>query len=152
MNIRVERLSPKTIVGLYTRTSNSDPDMENHIGALWQKLFAEKMLDKIPNRCNQHAIGLYSDYADGKNGAYDVTIGCEVNPLGTLPASFRAKTIPAGNYAVFVAHGDAQQAVSALWQKVWALPLDRTYTGDFEEYVAAANGQLQEIRLYIAVK
>lgn len=152
MNMRMERLTPKTIVGLRTRTSNSDPDMKNRIGALWRKLLAEKMLDKIPNRCNQHAIGLYSDYADDKNGAYDVTIGCEVSQVGTLSAGFRVKTIPAGNYAVFVTHGDAHQAVSALWQKVWDLPLDRTYTGDFEEYVAAANGQLQEIRLYIAVK
>lgn len=152
MNTRVERLSPKTIVGLCTRTSNSDPDMENRIGALWQKLLAEKLLEKISNRCNQHAIGLYSDYADDKNGAYDVTIGCEVNQIESLPASFHVKTIPAGNYAVFVTHGDAHQAVSALWHKVWNLPLDRTYTGDFEEYIPSADGQLQEIRLYIAVK
>ena len=58
-----------------------------------------------------------------------------------------AKTIPAGRYAKFSVHGDMIQAVANSWKEIWETPLDRTFTGNFEEYLSQ-----EDIDIYIAIK
>ena len=55
--------------------------------------------------------------------------------------------IPAGKYAKFQIHGDYIEAVSKAWSEIWNTPLDRTYTGDFEEYRT-----MEDIDIYIAIR
>lgn len=57
------------------------------------------------------------------------------------------KVIPAGKYAKFSIHGDMVEAVANTWKEIWQTPLDRTFTGDFEEYIT-----MTDIDIYIAVK
>lgn len=152
MNYTIVNLQQKTVAGLCTRTSNSDPQMGQAIGGLWQKLFGGGVFSAIPNAVGNRSIGLYSGYADGVDGEYDITVGREVRAaepgfMGTV-----VKTIPAGRYAEFIVHGDEMQAVGEAWQEIWAMPLERAYTGDFEEYYDAPEGEPREIRLYIAIK
>ena len=143
MNYEIVELKEKTIVGFTARTSNEDPQMGAIIGDLWKQLYTPENTEKIQNRVNAYAIGLYSDY--DKEG-YQVTAGFEVSDAES-GNGFTVKTIPAGRYAKFSVHGDMIEAVANFWKEIWETPLDRTFTGDFEEYLSQ-----EDIDIYIAIK
>ena len=143
MNYEIVELKEKTIVGFTARTSNEDPQMGAIIGGLWKQLYTPENTEKIENRVNAYAIGLYSDY--NKEG-YQVTVGFEVSDAESGNGS-AVKTIPAGRYAKFSVHGDMIEAVANSWKEIWETPLDRTFTGDFEEYLSQ-----EDIDIYIAIK
>ena len=143
MNYEIVELKEKTIVGFTARTSNEDPQMGAIIGGLWKQLYTPENTEKIQNRVNAYAIGLYSDY--DKEG-YQVTAGFEVSDAEN-GNGFAVKTIPAGRYAKFSVHGDMIEAVTNSWKEIWETPLDRTFTGDFEEYLSQ-----EDIDIYIAIK
>ena len=143
MNYEIVELKEKTIVGFAARTSNEDPQMGAIIGDLWKQLYTPENTEKIQNRVNAYAIGLYSDY--DKEG-YQVTAGFEVSDAEN-GNGFAVKTIPAGRYAKFSVHGDMIEAVTNSWKEIWETPLDRTFTGDFEEYLSQ-----KDIDIYIAIK
>ena len=143
MNYEIVELKEKTIVGFAARTSNEDPQMGAIIGGLWKQLYTPENTEKIQNRVNAYAIGLYSDY--DKEG-YQVTAGFEVSDAES-GNGFTVKTIPAGRYAKFSVHGDMIEAVTNSWKEIWETPLDRTFTGDFEEYLSQ-----EDIDIYIAIK
>lgn len=151
MDYEIVSLEAKTVVGLTARTGNSDPKMNEVIGGLWKRLFGDGLFFSMKNKVNEHSIGLYSNYEDGMTGAYDITVGCEVSGTPELPPDAVVKTIPAGRYAKFVVHGDMVKAVGAAWVEIWNTPLDRAYTGDFEEYVSQ-DAEHGEIDIYIALK
>ena len=143
MNYEIVELKEKTIVGFTARTSNEAPQMGAIIGDLWKQLYTPENTEKIQNRVNAYAIGLYSDY--DKEG-YQVTAGFEVSDAES-GNGFTVKTIPAGRYAKFSVHGDMIEAVANSWKEIWETPLDRTFTGDFEEYLSQ-----EDIDIYIAIK
>lgn len=152
MDYEIVTLEQKTIVGLSARTGNTQPDMSAVIGGLWQKFFGEGLMEKLPGRVNEHTIGLYSDYEEGVNGKYDITVGCEVETAAHIPQNMTVKTIPGGHYARFVICGDMVQAVAKAWEEIWAMDLARTWSADFEEYVSCNEDGTCEIHLYIAVE
>ena len=143
MNYEIVELKEKTIVGFAARTSNEDPQMGAIIGDLWKQIYTPENTEKIQNRVNAYALGLYSDY--DKEG-YQVTVGFEVSDAESRNG-FAIKTIPAGRYAKFSVHGDMIEAVADSWKEIWETPLDRTFTGDFEEYLSQ-----EDIDIYIAIK
>ena len=143
MNYEIVELKEKTIVGFAARTSNEDPQMGAIIGGLWKQLYTPENTEKIQNRVNAYAIGLYSDY--DKEG-YQVTAGFEVSDAES-GNGLAVKNIPAGRYAKFSVHGDMIEAVANSWKEIWETPLDRTFTGDFEEYLSQ-----EDIDIYIAIK
>ena len=143
MNYEIVELKEKTIVGFAARTSNEDPQMGAIIGDLWKQLYTPENTEKIQNRVNAYAIGLYSDY--DKEG-YQVTAGFEVSDAES-GNGFTVKTIPAGRYAKFSVHGDMIEAVANSWKEIWETPLNRTFTGDFEEYLSQ-----EDIDIYIAIR
>ncbi len=153
MQYEIVTLPKKTVVGLCARTSNQAPDMSDKIGGLWRSLFEEGVYAAIPNKSTQTTLGLYSDYAGDEKDAYDVTVGCEVALAEQLPQGAICKTIPAGNYAKFIIHGDPVNAVMQFWMKLWELPLDRAFTADFEEYLPNDKDDgTCEIHIYISLK
>ncbi len=143
MKYEVVNLEEKIIVGFAAETSNEDPQMGAIIGGLWQKLYSPENAGKITDRANEFAIGLYSDYTER---GYQVTAGFEVKKAEDIEG-MTVKTIPAGKYAKFSVHGDMVKAVADSWKEIWATPLERTYTGDFEEYTS-----MEDIDIYIAIK
>ena len=143
MNYEIVELKEKTIVGFAARTSNEDPQMGAIIGGLWKQLYTPENTEKIQNRVNSYAIGLYSNY--DKEG-YQVTAGFEGSDAES-GNGFTVKTIPAGRYAKFSVHGDMIEAVANSWKEIWETPLDRTFTGDFEEYLSQ-----EDIDIYIAIR
>jgi len=143
MNYEVVELKEKTIAGFSARTGNNESDMSSVIGKLWKELYTPGNGTEVLNRSNAYAIGLYSDYEGDK---YDVTAGFEVKSL-PVDSKLATKIIPAGKYAKFSIHGDMVEAVAAAWGEIWSTPLDRTFTGDFEEYTS-----MEDIDIYIAIK
>jgi predicted transcriptional regulator YdeE len=146
MNYEIVSLEQKTVVGVSAITSNNDLKMSEIIGGLWKDLYQNGVGASINNTLDEHAIGLYSDYAEDK---YCVTVGYAVSKAEN--GGLAVKTIPAGRYAKFSVHGHMVNAVAAAWGEIWKTDLNRSFTADFEEYL---NGDWEnaDIHIYIALK
>ncbi len=149
MHYEVTELRQKTIVGVCARTRNSDPQMGAVIGGLWKKLFEGGIFKLIADKLDDRSIGLYSDYASDADGDYAVTAGCEVGSAENLPEGTVVKIIPAGRYARFAVQGNAVADIGKTWQEIWKMELNRTFTGDFEEYPGNSAGT---VHIYVAIK
>ena len=156
MEYEIVTLEKKTVAGVSARTNNNSPDMQSVIGGLWQELFGG-IAQSMKNRANKKAIGLYSGYES--DGSYNVLAGCEINPdlasediSSATGKKLDLKTIPAGRYAKFMVKGDVVKALSDSWLEIWNTPLERTFTGDFEEYQEDCDGKSGTIFVYIAIK
>lgn len=150
MEYEIVNLNQKTLVGLSAKTSNNSPDMGNIIGGLWEKFYTAGVHDRIKNTVNEFAIGLYSDYTEDRNG-YCITVGNEVSSLDGKNKDLDVKIIPAGKYAKFSICGNMVTDVVDAWQQIWQMDLDRSFTGDFEEY-KNADVENAEIDIYVALK
>ena len=146
MNYEIVNLEQKTVVGVSAITSNADPKMGEVISGLWGKLYQGGVNATIKNKINEYAIGLYSDYS---NDQYSVTAGNEVSKPEN--DELIVKTIPAGKYAKFSVHGHMEKAVAEAWGEIWKTDLDRSFTGDFEEYLNS-YWENADIDIYIALK
>lgn len=146
MDYEIVNLEQKAVVGVSAVTGNADPKMSEIIRGLWEKLYQGGVGATIKNKVNEYAIGLYSDYSSDQ---YCVTVGNEVSKPEN--AELTVKLIPAGKYAKFSVHGHMEKAVAEAWGEIWKMDLDRSFTGDFEEYLNSdwENG---DIDLYIALK
>lgn len=148
MNYEIVSLKAKTIVGLTAKTGNNDPDCQKIIGGLWQSFMEKGVWESLKNKANPYCVGLYSDY-DFADIQYNVTVGAEVSENGNPELS--AKVIPAGKYAKFHIRGDVVKDVSRAWEEIWGMPLERTFSADFEEYISNENG-VAEIDIFVALK
>lgn len=146
MNYEIVSLQKKIVVGVSAVTSNSDPKMGEIISGLWVKLYQSGVNAAIKNKINDYAIGLYSDYNEDN---YCVTAGNEVSEAEN--EELTVKIIPAGRYAKFSVHGDMEKAVAEAWEEIWKMDLNRSYSGDFEEYLNN-DSKNADIDLYIALK
>lgn len=146
MNYEIINLEQKTVVGVSAITSNTDPEMGKVIGGLWEKLYQGGVNAIIKNKINEYAIGLYSDYSQDK---YCVTAGNEVSKAEN--DEMTVKSIPAGKYAKFSVHGHMEKEVAIAWGEIWNMDLNRSFTGDFEEYLNS-DYENADINIYVALK
>jgi predicted transcriptional regulator YdeE len=146
MNYEIVILKEKIVVGVSAITSNSNPKMGEIISGLWEKLYQGGINAKIKNKINEYAIGLYSDYTQDE---YCVTAGNEVSASDN--EELTVKIIPAGKYAKFSIHGHMEKAVAKAWGEIWQMDLNRSFTGDFEEYLNS-DFDNADIDIYIALK
>lgn len=146
MNYEIINLEQKTVVGVSAITSNTDPEMGKVIGGLWEKLYQAGVNAIIKNKINEYAIGLYSDYSQDK---YCVTAGNEVSKAEN--DEMTVKSIPAGKYAKFSVHGHMEKEVAIAWGEIWNMDLNRSFTGDFEEYLNS-DYENADINIYVALK
>ncbi len=150
MNYEIVTLPEKIAVGISARTNNQAPDMSTVIDGLWTRFFNEGVYPSIPNKVNEKALGIYTDYENADKSDYTVMAACEVSSAPAEGGCDICK-IPAGKYAKFVAVGDMYKAVAEAWQEIWKLDLPRSFQCDFEEY---QNDDMQnaEIHIYIGLK
>lgn len=151
MNYEVVSLKEKKVIGLSAKTNNAAPDIGEVIGGLWEQMFQEGVYDAIPNKANDKALGIYTDYADKEQGDYTILVACEVTESETIPQGMIERTLPAGNYAKFIVKGHMVTAVQEFWQQLWTIDLPRAFTYDFEEY---QDNEMEnaEIHMYISLK
>ncbi|HYH04284.1 MAG TPA: GyrI-like domain-containing protein [Bacillota bacterium] len=151
MDYEIVNLEAKTVAGITIRTSNQDPGMSKAIGGLWQRFFTEGVYQAIPGKANVKSIGLYTNYENGVNGAYDVMVCCEVKTGAKLPDGVQSQIIPAGRYAKFVVNGHMPKALAEFWAKLWGMDLDRKFDCDFEEY-QSGDPNNAEVHIYISLR
>lgn len=153
MKYEIVELNTMTFAGFTEVTSNTAPDMTEKIGGLWQKLGSTQT--QISGRTNKKAIGLYCDYGKPSEQDYTVLVGVQIADEASEIArenGFAVRQIPTGKYAKFVIKGDVVKDVGNAWSEIWNTPLERTFTGDFEEYQEDCDGKSGTIFIYIAVK
>jgi len=150
MNYELIELKEKTVVGIKTRTSNTDPNMSNDIGTLWQNFFEKGIFNSIADKKNNNSIGLYTNYENTAN-EYDVMVCCEVKDLINQSKDLQSEIIPSGKYAKFIINGHVQTAVQEFWMNLCNIKLDRKYSHDFEEYQDGGDMNNAEIHIYISL-
>ncbi len=146
MNYEIVNLNQKIIVGVSAKTGNNDPEMQSKIGKLWQEFYMDGIANTVKNKVNEYSVGLYSDYTGDD---YIITVGNEVAEPEN--SELTVKVIPAGKYAKFSVHGNMHSAVCKAWEEIWKLDLDRSFTGDFEEYLNSDMDNA-DIDIYVALK
>lgn len=153
MEYEIVELEEKLVEGISKITTNQNGKAIQDIGIVWQKFFADGEYNKIENKSNNKAIGLYTDYEGDYTLAYNFVACCEVTKKSNNMENRVTKIIPKGKYAKFVIIGDVQNSVGEAWGKIWSMELKRKYTCDFEEYQNnTENMQNQEIHIYIAIE
>jgi predicted transcriptional regulator YdeE len=146
------------VIGIQVRTNNArEASGDGAIPKLWQRLFAEGILNQIPGKTDQLITVVYSDYASDWNGDYDYTLGAKVKS-GTKPSEGMVSvTVPAGRYLEFEsARGPGQTVVPVVWKQIWAYFQDpanpqREYKADFEHYEPSDPANVQA-HVFIRVK
>ena len=152
MKYEIVELEEKVITGIRIKTTNQDGKAMQDIGATWQKLFANGIYEKIPNKVNGKTIGLYTEYEGDYTKPYTFIAGAEVSKEVQIGEEIESIIIPKGEYAKFIIIGDVQNSVGQAWQEIWNMNLKRKYTCDFEEYQNNSKDmQKQEIHIYIAL-
>ena len=153
MKYEIVELEEKVIVGIRIKTTNQDGKAMKDIGTTWQKLFANGIYEKIPNKANGKTIGLYTEYEGDYTKPYTFIAGAEVSQGIQNNEELEGIIIPKGKYAKFIITGDVQNSVGQAWQEIWNMNLKRKYTCDFEEYQNNSEDmQKQEIHIYIALE
>ncbi len=152
MKYEIVELEEKVVSGIRIKTTNQDGKAIQDIGMTWQKLFANGIYEKIPNKVNGKTIGLYTEYEGDYTRPYTFIAGAEVSQEVQIGEEIESIVIPKGKYAKFVITGDVQNSVGKAWQEIWNMDLKRKYTCDFEEYQNNSEDmQKQEIHIYIAL-
>jgi len=152
MKYEIVELEEKVVTGIKIKTTNQDGKAIQDIGMTWQKLFANGIYEKIPNKINGKTIGLYTEYEGDYTRPYTFIAGAEVSQEVQIGEEIESIVIPKGKYAKFVITGDVQNSVGKAWQEIWNMDLKRKYTCDFEEYQNNSEDmQKQEIHIYIAL-
>ncbi len=152
MKYEIVELEEKTITGIRIKTTNQEGKAIQDIGMTWQKLFANGIYEKIPNKVNGKTIGLYTEYEGDYTKPYTFIAGAEVSQGLQMSEDIESIIIPKGKYAKFVITGDVQNSVGKAWQEIWNMDLKRKYTCDFEEYQNNSEDmKKQEIHIYIAL-
>ena len=152
MKYEIVELEEKIITGIRIKTTNQDGKAMQDIGITWQKLFANGIYEKIPNKVNGKTIGLYTEYEGDYTKPYTFIAGAEVSQEIQMSEEIESIMIPKGKYAKFIITGDVQNSVGKVWQEIWNMDLKRKYTCDFEEYQNNSEDMLkQEIHIYIAL-
>lgn len=149
MEYEIVNVAEKHVNGIMIRTENTDGKAIADIAALWNDFFGSGKAGLIHGRVNGNFIGLYTDYEGDFTKPYAYIAGGEVD--GSAPAAFTVKKIFAGKYAKFVAKGNLEEEVGAIWNAVWSLPFKRSYKSDFEEYIGS-DGVMGEIHIYIGIE
>jgi predicted transcriptional regulator YdeE len=150
------------VAGIACRTTNEqEMKGDGEIPRLWERYFAERIVERIPNRMEHSpTFGVYTDYENGASGQYVLTIGAEVGSSDDLPANMLGITIPAARYAVFTtSRGPLSKVVPEAWSYIWQyfgnanVNMERAFTYDFEVYdERSLDPDNAQVDIYISIK
>lgn len=141
------------IAGLAIRTTNENGQSAKDIPALWQRFFAEDILNKLPGKIEDTLYCLYTDYEKDHTRPYTTLLGCRIQEEIHEPG-IKTKTFTGDKYRVFTAKGAMEDGiVFKEWLKIWNDDIDRLFTTDIEIYGEKAQNKLNvEIPILVAVK
>lgn len=143
----------KMVIGVECRTSNALDAAARDIPRLWERFYAEGILNKVPNKSSDDILVLYCDYEGDYTQPYSCVIGCSVTSLDRIPQGLVGKMIPASTFAIFRAVGDFPKSLITTWMTIWQSNLRRTYTGDYEIYKPQFSTAVsKEVDVLIAIE
>ena len=160
MKYEIVEIKEKTVAGLSERMRN-DKNTSKKIGKMWNEFCGENEgeIKNIKDRVNKNTMAVYFDYTNKNGFEYKNLVGYEVKKESkNINEKFTKIFIPSGKYAKFSLFGNPQTEVTNFWINFWknfgeqGEKLERTYTYDFEEYIAENNSENMKINIYIAVK
>lgn len=127
---------PINIIGISTITSNAAALNQNTIGKLWAEFLKTPIKEKLSNISSSSIFAVYSDYENGYQGQYKITIGYAVNEVSDTPKGLTTVTIPAGKYKVFKSQNAPEDIINT-WKTIWQIDssvLKPNFVATFEEY------------------
>ena len=81
MDYEIVTLEEKIAVGIAARTNNASPEMGAVIGGLWNRFYSEGIYAAVPDKKNQKALGIYTEYEGDEKSEYTVITACETNSV-----------------------------------------------------------------------
>lgn len=142
------------IIGISTRTTNKDNQSKVDLGKLWERFFAEGIIEKIPNKSSFEIISIYTDYKGDFTDEYTAIIGLKVATLEEIPNGLIGREFEADNFQKFTAKGEMPKAVLDTWVDIWQKDdaLNRKYNYDFEVYGEKSQmGENSEVDIYLSI-
>ena len=128
-------ISPFQFIGIAVRTTNENGQSMQDIGQLWAQFMSKKVLKQIHHKVDKTVYCIYTDYEKDYTRPYTTMIGCRVKSLDKIPSGMVGKVIDGGNYMPFVSKGNIMEGcVAETWNKIWNMPIQRSYTADIEVY------------------
>jgi predicted transcriptional regulator YdeE len=147
------------VIGISARTNNiAETGPNGEIPKLWQRLFMEGLLNRIPGRSDESIVAVYTKYASDAGGDYTCVLGAKVAAGTKPPDGMVAVTIPAGNYREFVsAKGPGQEVLPVVWTQIYGYfrapnTPKRAFQSDFERYDGPFDPNAMQAHIYIGVK
>lgn len=135
MNYQIRKRKSIQIMGIEVRTTFVNNQQREDINALWQRMFAEGVLQKTPNKRSDIVFNLYCDYEDRMNGAVTVMVGCEVESLENIPEGLTGRAFEASDEAHVKVKGKLPEVVYKAWEEVEANgEIKRSYIADYDLY------------------
>ena len=92
------------VIGISTRTTNSNGQSAKDIEALWIKFWGEEIQKQIPNRVSDEIYAVYTDYETDFTGHYTTIVGFPVSSLEIIPKGLVGLTIETSQYQKFKRH------------------------------------------------
>lgn len=143
------------VIGISTRTINTNGQSAIDIEALWQKFWGQELQHQIPNKVNNDIYAIYTDYESDFTGVYTTIIGIAVSTLESIPEGMVGVSIETNTYQKIVSKGKMPEAVGNTWLAIWAdkeLDSKRAYKADFtihgEMYY---DGDHAEVETYLSI-
>lgn len=142
------------LIGISILTSNDPGKAELDIPALWERFFAEDIINKIPNKTSNCIYSVYTDYEGDHTQPYRILLGCRVSTIDEIPDGMLAHRINNGNFYKFTARGNMKEnIVYNEWLNIWNTDLDRTFHSDYELYDERSQDMSNvEVDIFIGVK
>ena len=147
------------VIGIAVQTNNAtEANADGQIPKLWQRLFMEGVLNRIPDRTDESILAVYTKYATDQNGDYTYVLGAKVEPGTKAPEGMVAVKVPAGKYLEFVsAKGPGQEVLPVVWTQIYGYfqgpgAPKRAFKTDFERYDGPFDPNAMQAHIFIGVK
>lgn len=133
----LEKIPEFYIIGISTRTRNSEGQSAKDIEALWQKFVERNIQHRIPNKVNSDIYAVYTAYESDHRGEYTTIIGAKVSSLEDVPEDMVGLTVKDHSYLKITSKGVMPAAIGNTWLAIWSdkdLDAKRAYQVDFTIY------------------
>tara|TARA_B100000497_G_C7689021_1_gene418354 strand:- start:1020 stop:1517 length:498 start_codon:yes stop_codon:yes gene_type:complete len=149
--VKIEKFK---VIGISVRTYNINYQAQQDIGLLWQSLFSENIINKIPNKESTDIYCVYTNFEGDLTLPYDTILGCKVSSLEDIPDGMVGHQIEGSSYIQHLANGNVNEGVVArAWAEIWEKDFNRSYTSGFDVYGdKARNPEDAEVDIFVAVK
>lgn len=142
-------VSSFSFIGIGITTS---PETEaQDLAALWNRFFAEHLIDRLPGFSDSTLLSVYTGYQP--DGRYDAYVGCRMIDLADVPEGFTGLEIPGGSYSLYLARGPMPETVMKAWQLIREQNKDRAFAFDWDVYgPKSQNGENSEVEIYVSTR